>query len=167
MEKAYSFRRFSTRATSRANTSDRQLQQVKEYADKAGLELDDELTADNGASALKGTTTEKGSLDHFLSLVRAGKVKPGATLVIESLDRLSRQGPKATRQLIEQVTDSGVDVHILNLGLTLNQRWEDSQQHSLILDVELSRSYLESSYRSARIKKAWANRKANAPEKKS
>jgi DNA invertase Pin-like site-specific DNA recombinase len=158
--------RFSTRATSRDNIPKRQLQRAKEYADRVGLELDAKLTADNGASDLKGTAIEKGSLAHFLNLVRAGKVKPRATLVIENLDRLSRQGPKATRQLIEQVTDSGVDVHILNLRLTLKQGWENKLTDSVILDAELSRSYLESSYRSERIKKAWANRKTKAPEAK-
>jgi DNA invertase Pin-like site-specific DNA recombinase len=153
MNKAYSYRRYSTKASSRDSTPDRQLQQAKEYADKVGLELDNKLT-------------KKGSLGHFLALIKDGTVKPGSVLVIENLDRLSRQGPKATHQFIEQITDRGVGVHVSNLDLTLNKGFENEFFKCIILDAELSRGYREATYKSERIKAGRARRKAQTPEQK-
>jgi DNA invertase Pin-like site-specific DNA recombinase len=68
----------------------RQLERSRLYAEKHGLALDESLQ-DLGVSAYRGTNRIKGALFGFLKLVRAGRVPRGSYLLIENLDRLSRE----------------------------------------------------------------------------
>jgi DNA invertase Pin-like site-specific DNA recombinase len=50
-----------------------------------------ETFVDRGFSAYTGENSDKGDLKAILDLAAAGKIKPGTHLVVESLDRISRQ----------------------------------------------------------------------------
>jgi DNA invertase Pin-like site-specific DNA recombinase len=64
------------------------------YAAEHGLELVDESRLqDIGVSAFKGANVADGALGRFLAAVKANKVPRGSFLLVESLDRLSRQAP--------------------------------------------------------------------------
>ena len=51
----------------------------------------DESLRDIGVSAFKGKNAIKGALKKFIELVEAGRIEKGSILILESLDRLSRQ----------------------------------------------------------------------------
>src|SRR4051794_17399302 len=87
--KAYSYIRFSTPEQLKGDSLRRQLQLSRDYALQHGLELDEELK-DIGVSAFKGKNRTDGALGRFINLVREGKIEPGSVLLVESLDRLSR-----------------------------------------------------------------------------
>src|SRR4028119_1217108 len=92
MPKAYSYLRFSTPEQIKGDSRRRQTSMAQEYAAKHGLTLDEELTyQDLGVSAFRGKNAEDGKLSEFLDAVRFGKVEPGSYLLVESLDRISRQ----------------------------------------------------------------------------
>ena len=88
----YSYVRFSTGDQKQGDSLRRQVQLSQNYAEKHGLVLDTTLNMhDLGLSAYKGEHTKKGALGHFLKLVKKGQIEKGSTLIVESLDRLSRE----------------------------------------------------------------------------
>ena len=93
MPKAFSYLRFSTPEQMKGDSYRRQTEAAQAYATKHGLELDDSLTLrDKGISAYQGRNATDGRLSAFLSAVETGRVRPGSYLLVESLDRLSREG---------------------------------------------------------------------------
>ena len=90
--KAYSYIRFSSPEQAAGDSYRRQLDASTEYAKQKGLVLDDRLKlTDRGLSAFKGMHRAKGTLGEFLRLVEAGKIPDGSVLIVENLDRLSRE----------------------------------------------------------------------------
>jgi DNA invertase Pin-like site-specific DNA recombinase len=87
----------------------------------------EEMACDEALSAWKGEHVEKGSLGHFLAEIKVGRIATGSILIAENLDRISRQGPKIARRLIEQIVDNGVDVHIVNISMKLTRNWENDK----------------------------------------
>ena len=162
MPKAYSYARFSSAGQKDGNSIDRQLKIATEYHSRNLSHLPlDTSRADEGFSAYKGQQISKGSLGHFLAEIKAGTVEKGSALIVENLDRISRQGPKFARKLIEKVVDNGVEMHIVNIAKVLTYGWEDRIQDSVVVDCELTRAYKESESRSIRIGAAWAAKKRN------
>ena len=89
--RAYSYLRFSTTEQLKGDSLRRQTQAARAYADTHGLDLDEALTfRDLGVSAFKGKNVAEGALGAFLQAVDAGRVPPGSWLLVENLDRLSR-----------------------------------------------------------------------------
>ena len=92
MSKAYSYIRFSSEKQRRGDSLRRQLEDSEAYAAANGLKIDDTLKfRDEGLSAYDGTNLEKGALGRFIEAVKIGRIERGSHLLVESLDRLSRQ----------------------------------------------------------------------------
>lgn len=90
--KAYSYTRFSTPEQGQGDSLRRQTAAAREYATKNQLDLDEELTFhDPGMSAYRGRNAETGALGTFLEAVRDKIIPLGSYLLVESLDRISRQ----------------------------------------------------------------------------
>jgi len=90
--KAYSYLRMSTDIQLKGHSRRRQLDASKAYAEAEGLELaDDAQLEDIGISAFRGANVRDGALGRFLAAVKAGSVERGSYLLVESLDRLSRE----------------------------------------------------------------------------
>ena len=89
---AYSYTRFSTIEQSRGDSFRRQSEAAEKFCVDRGLVLDTTLKLhDAGISAFKGDNKIKGSFAGFISEIDAGNIPAGSYLIIESLDRLSRQ----------------------------------------------------------------------------
>ena len=90
MTRAYSYQRFSTPEQLKGDSLRRQSEAAQQYADQHGLELDTSLTfQDLGVSAYKGANFEA-ALGRFIEAVDSGQVAKGSFLLVENLDRLSR-----------------------------------------------------------------------------
>jgi DNA invertase Pin-like site-specific DNA recombinase len=158
-----SYLRFSTKEQKKGNSSERQRDIFTDWCSRNDLVPDlNASIADEGLSAFKGDHLKKnGALGVFRDAVMAG-LFPNHVLVAENLDRISRQGPKLARKLIEQIVDNGVDIHICNINVKLTPGWENDPGRSIIVDVELGRAWNESNYKSERLSKAWGSKKAKA-----
>ena len=89
--KAYSYLRFSTPDQMKGDSFRRQAEMASAYAERHGLDLDEGLTFhDLGVSAFRGKNVVEGALGQFISAVNDGRVQPGSYLLVENLDRLSR-----------------------------------------------------------------------------
>src|SRR5690349_19321284 len=111
MLKAYSYLRFSTPEQERGDSFRRQAQLARDYALAHRLELDEELTfRDLGVSAFRGRNAEVGRLGEFREAVRDGVIPRGSYLLLESLDRLSRDKPRKAVKLLEAICEEGIAV---------------------------------------------------------
>src|SRR3989442_9719033 len=92
MRKAYSYIRFSDAKQRKGDSDRRQLEKSLQWCRAHQATLDETLTMrDSGLSAFKGHHLARGVLGQFLEAIRRGRVKPGSVLLIEKLDRLSRE----------------------------------------------------------------------------
>jgi len=120
--------------------------------------------SDEGLSGYKGHNLERGSLGHFLAEVRAGKIPAGTALIIENLDRLSRQGIDKTTDLLKALTQSGIDVHVIH-GLSttvLKAGFNNDLSAYITIGVSAKLAHEESEKKSQRIGSAWKVKKIAA-----
>ena len=111
MVKAYSYIRFSTPQQSRGHSRERQLSATREYCERNGLFLDEKLMfSDLGISAFSGANVTTGKMGMFIKAAEEGMVPFGSVLIVESLDRLSRQSVFSHLSMF---------LDLINLGITL------------------------------------------------
>ena len=109
--RAYSYTRFSTPEQALGDSARRQVDLAKRYAGKHGLVLDDTLRlSDEGISGFRGANVRRGALGQFLRAVDDGDVPPGSYLLVESLDRVSRQNPWDTLPILQQIINAEIVV---------------------------------------------------------
>jgi DNA invertase Pin-like site-specific DNA recombinase len=163
--RAFSYLRISTPEQSRGHGVQRQLEASRAYAEKHGLDLQEgDQLKDLGISAFRGANLTEGVLGRFLDAARAGKVEPGSTLIIESLDRLSRQAVRKSLSLFLAIIDSGITIATLADGRTYAP--DKTETVELITSlVILSRANEESTTKSQRVSAAWANKRRQAGTK--
>ncbi|MBB3177925.1 recombinase family protein [Variovorax sp. Sphag1AA] len=106
---AISYQRWSSKAQDEGDSRRRQSTSAQEYADRKGLVLDTVYT-DAGVSAFKGKNSKEGALGKFLAAVDEGLIPNDVTLIVESLDRISRANILDALQLF---------IGIVNRGITL------------------------------------------------
>ncbi|GFO68579.1 hypothetical protein GMLC_21580 [Geomonas limicola] len=167
MPKAYSYLRFSRPEQAKGDSTRRQYEAAKRYAAENGLDLDDGLTfRDEGISAYQGKHLETGRLGDFLNEVKAGRVEPGSYLLVESLDRISRQSARKAQRILEDICEEGITVVTLIDGRKYDRAALDSDPMALILSLlTFLRAHEESATKAKRLKAAWANKLKNIAEK--
>lgn len=105
--------------------------------DGNSLEAQTKLLTDNGAAqiftdAYTGTKTDRPELNKLLSLLQEGD-----TLIVTKLDRFARSVSQAS-ELIANLIDKGIKVHVLNIGLL-----DNSSTSTLIRNILLSFAQFE------------------------
>lgn len=107
---AYSYLRFSLPRQALGDSERRQDDVFDEYCRKNNRIPGDLIMRDLGRSAFRGRNAVTGDLAAFLAAIESGKVKRGDELVIEDLDRLSRQPPLESLDLLRAIVRAGVTV---------------------------------------------------------
>jgi DNA invertase Pin-like site-specific DNA recombinase len=162
---AYSYGRYSSGQQAKGRSEDRQDQGALAWCKRHGFELDTgTVYFDKGTSAFRGKHRAAGSpLRAFLDDVEAGRIARGSTLILENLDRLSRENPWDAVPLLCQIVNAGVDVATLSPSEFTYARNGDLT--GLILAVvEFGRGHSESKSKSDRLADVWAERKRRARE---
>ncbi|WP_245315132.1 recombinase family protein, partial [Bradyrhizobium yuanmingense] len=162
--KAFSYLRMSTDEQLKGDSRRRQLEASKAYALEHGLELaDDAQLEDIGISAFKGANVRVGALGKFLAAVTAGSVPAGSYLLVESLDRLSREELLSAHTLFLSIVQAGIVLVTLDDGRVY--RAKDLNVVSMITSlVTMERAHEESKIKSMRVGAAWKNKRAKAAE---
>nr|WP_186363369.1 recombinase family protein [Rhizobium sp. ACO-34A] len=161
--RAYSYVRMSTHKQLRGDSLRRQLDRSRQFAAEHGLLLDETLR-DIGVSAWKGKNLRTGALGRFLEMAESGNIPKGSYLLIESLDRLSREAVPDALTLF---------MAIINAGITIATLGDDRQIYSrevlngdwtkLIIGLAvMSRGHEESQTKSERISLANKRKRENA-----
>lgn len=109
--KAYSYKRFSTPAQAEGDSLRRQTKMAQEWSDRTGVPLDTDFNlTDAGVSAYTGANRDVGNLGAFLRAVEDGTVPKGSWLLVESLDRLSREPVADALHAVQEIIRAGVTV---------------------------------------------------------
>ena len=115
--KAYSYMRFSTLEQAKGDSLERQSRMAREWSVQHDVPLDTELDlTDKGISAFLGANAETGALGAFLFAVSMGSVPRGSWLLVESLDRISRENAWRAVSTIQSIVNAGVTVVDLSDG---------------------------------------------------
>ncbi|HEY9074270.1 MAG TPA: recombinase family protein, partial [Desulfobaccales bacterium] len=165
--KAYSYIRFSTPGQEEGDSLRRQTEQSEKYAQAHNLTLDDSLRLqDRGISAFKGAHRTKGCLGEFLRLVETGEVEPGSILLVENLDRLSRETVWDALKQLTGIIDSGIKVVTLTDRMEHTKEIINANPGQLAMSVMImGRAHEESAIKSLRGREAWDNKRREAGSK--
>ncbi len=106
---AYVYIRFSTVRQEAGSSYERQLADCRAYVARMGWNEAGVIT-DLGRSAWKGVHLKSGNLGKFAARIFGGEIAAASVLVVEELDRLSRQKARVTQRWIEDVCDAGMSV---------------------------------------------------------
>ena len=168
MRKVYSYIRMSNPEQARGDSLQRQTAAAKAWADRLGMTLDETLT-DIGKSGYTGEARKSGALGEFLALVDAGKVERGSVLVVENLDRLSREPVVTALRMFLNLLEKGIQI----VTVQDDQHYTDENVSSgfpvglLCSIVHMYRAHDESVRKGIRLSSAWtAKRKLAHSEKK-
>lgn len=165
MNKAYSYIRFSDPKQAEGDSYRRQLTDTLAYCKEHNLTLvsDSEyMFFDEGISAYSGKLrTDETELSRFFSLVKDGAILPGSTLIIESLDRLSRENARTALPRFLDLLNAGVNIHTLQSKKTYTHDSNDDMDLFQSI-LEMSRSHRESLWKAKRIASSWKEKQENA-----
>lgn len=167
---AYSYIRWSRPEQANGDSLRRQIEVTEEWCGRNGVQLDKSLSfKDAGVSAFHGGNREdpdRHALALFLQMVKDGRVRPDSYIVIENLDRLSRENVRTAVKLFLDLLDCRINIVTTTPERVFKHDTQDMTD-IIIAVVELSRGNSESKLKSERCGRAWADlkRKAAADKK--
>lgn len=159
--KAFSYLRFSTPEQAKGDSRRRQTDKAAQYAAAHGLELDEALTfRDEGKSAYRSAHATEGRLADFLEAVKTGEVPKGSVLLVESLDRISRDKIVHAQALLLSLLAEDITLVTLSNGKALSTEILNRDPFALI-EALLSfiRSNEESATKAMRLRAAWEGKR--------
>lgn len=159
MTKAYSYIRFSSPEQARGDSLRRQTEGAEKWCAKRGITLDETLH-DLGVSAYRGTNRMEGALRSFLDLVERGEIEEGSYLIVESLDRLSRERVIDAALQLWALVKAGITVVTLSDNQEYSYSRLDNDWTPLIVSLAvMARGHDESREKSKRVGEAWRKKK--------
>lgn len=168
MTKAYSYIRFSSVKQQTGDSVERQTKLSENYAAKHGLALDtEESMRDLGISAYDRSNLKKGALGQFLQRVEENRIPRGSYLLVESLDRLSRDKVMDALTIFLSILQAGIIIVTLADDQVYSQERANDNWASLIMSIVImSRAYEESAMKSMRIRSSWDAKRKNIGNKR-
>ena len=164
---AFSYLRFSTPEQASGDSRRRQLAMAEKYAAEHHLALDRHLSfRDLGVSAYRGKNAKEGALRAFLDAIEHNLVPPNSYLLVESLDRLSRDRIVAAQTLFMQIIQAGITIVTLIDQKSYSLESLNANPLDLIISlVSMMRANEESEMKSTRVRAAFEIRRAGLKER--
>lgn len=158
MKTAYSYIRFSRKHQARGDSLRRQTALAEKWCQDNGYTLDEELKiTDMGVSGYTGANATEGSLSIFLNAVERGSIQAGSVLLVESLDRLSRQEVSIAATQLFNIVNKGIDVVTLGDNYRYTKGMDIGQLFMAL--GKMITAHEESAKRAQRLQAVWAERK--------
>jgi len=152
MKTAYSYIRFSSKAQELGDSLRRQVEATAEYCKQHNLKLSDKSYRDLGISAFK--ERDRASLADMLSAVDNGKISSDSYIIIEAMDRLSRQGIDITLDILKAILRKDINIVILSDNLTLTKASLNDLTSIIKIAVAADLAHKESMRKSERVQEA-------------
>jgi len=170
MRKAYSYIRMSTETQLKGDSLRRQLLASKEYAEQNDLEIVDNINGqplrDLGVSAFEGKNNKIGAFALFISELENGKIEPNSVLLVESLDRLSREKVSVALAQFISIINQGIEIVTLIDKHVYNKSLIDNNTGALFISLAVMvRANEESETKSKRLRACWSNKRKIADVK--
>ena len=160
---AYIYARFSTLEQAKGSSLERQIVDCRSLCEKHQWQwsLDREMK-DEGRSAFDGTNRAEGSaLAHFEQAALNDELPPNTVLVVERLDRISRQSAVEVWNFVSRLTEHGVAIATVD-GDRLYQRNSLEFMSLIELILKAQVAHEESEKKSHRLSAAWAQKRERA-----
>ena len=118
-----SYQRVSSgkQATADRSGLDRQAQAFAGFCRDHQLEPAPDALVDAGVSGYRGTHRRKGALGAFLAAAEAGHWPEGTVLVVEDLDRFSREAASHAQGLLLRLFDLGIGLGLVSDGRVIDR----------------------------------------------
>jgi DNA invertase Pin-like site-specific DNA recombinase len=101
-----------------------------------GLTLDTELKmTDAGVSAYSGKNARTGALAGFLEQVEKGYMPKGSYLLVENIDRLSRDHVLEAQTIFSRIILAGITIVTLTNGEVYSRERINAEPHAILLIV--------------------------------
>lgn len=164
---AFSYNRYSSPAQADGDSIRRQTELARRWCERNGHTLDTQATyEDRGTSGFHGKHRESGMLRRFLDAVKDGDIPRGSVLLIENMDRLSREKPVIGVNVLTGLLMAGV--RVVQLAPDEIEFTEDSDLFTLFRgQMSQARGHDESKTKAKRMSEVWSQRHQQAREKKS
>ncbi|PWW04960.1 recombinase family protein [Mangrovibacter plantisponsor] len=163
MKKCFIYHRVSSEQQRSGTGIERQEQNLNAYVERTNLlsEMDDPeaiIISDQGVSAFKGLNMSEGELGRWMEQVRGG-MWDDSHLVLESIDRFSRQNPFTVVAYLSELVNHNITIHDVSLNMLINR--SNSAMLPLVT-MSAQRAYEESKLKSDRIRDGWKRRRDQA-----
>ena len=157
---AHSYTRLSTEKQISGHGKQRQEEAIQRVCDEMGWILSDKTYSDLGVSGWHGSNLgEKGALYAFIEAVRSGEIIPGSVLIVENVDRLSRQDIDKSVRLLMDILDLGIKVYTLADNKLYTSDSENKFMDFMVWMLTAQRAHEESEMKSSRVRAAKAKNK--------
>jgi DNA invertase Pin-like site-specific DNA recombinase len=114
MRIGYSYLRCSSDQQGDGDSVRRQIALAKAWCDRHNVRLDFNTFTDCGKSAFRGKHRLTGALGVFLADIKADRIPRGSALIVENLDRLSREDTYEAINLLTSLVIAGISVVTLS-----------------------------------------------------
>ena len=152
---AFSYLRFSSEIQGKGDSMDRQVEAANRWAATNKIEIVERMD-DLGLSAFKGDHVRKGQLGDFLDLCKTDDFRAicqarDVYLLVESLDRLSRQKIMTAVGQLGEIIEAGVHVVTLSDGQVFSDGSLNDVGSLIIAVTIMARANEESALKSRRL----------------
>lgn len=121
---------------------------------------------DLGVSGYKGKHRTKGDFGKFLRAVEEGKIPAGSVLVVEMVDRLSREEPLDVVGIISKILKAGILIATTSPERIYDKKSANEIGPLLEIVVGVALAHEESRKKGERVAARWAEKKRLAREEK-
>lgn len=163
MKTAIAYLRFSSPSQGDGNSLKRQKKLIDEWLKfHPEYQLDDTTYEDLGLSAFKGKHADSGAFADFMDALNHGLIAAGTVLLIESLDRLSREKIGDATERLKRILICDVDVVTL-CDNTHYTKESLNDPYAIIKAILIAqRANEESEIKSSRVKDSWRRKREDA-----
>lgn len=162
---AFSYLRVSTgkQAVDGRAGIDRQADAFLPFCERHRLTPNPDPLIDQGLSAFHGRHRSKGALAAFVEAAALGHVPPGSVLVVEDLDRFSREAPSHAEQLLHKLWDQDLALGIVRDDVVIDRQHYDADLGvRVMLLARRDAAHDQSRKLSYRITDVWERRRVEA-----
>lgn len=159
-----SYLRFSSKDQQSGDSIRRQVEARDRWLAKKGWEADDSIR-DEGVSAYRGGNAATGALGRIIKLIDNGTIPKGSYLIVEHLDRLSRDEIFAAVELFWAIIRRGIVVVSLSDDLEYSKETINTNPNLVMfLVMNIVKSNEDSKRKSVRVGAAWKNKRKGASD---
>jgi DNA invertase Pin-like site-specific DNA recombinase len=169
----HSYLRFSSKRQRKGDSIRRQTEDTAagespaSWCARNGVTYSTKTYHDLGLSARHGKNAKQGELKAFLDAIDAGSVRPGDYLLVERIDRISRQGVDEGYELCKRILKAGVHIVTLFNGRVFGpDAVKGLMKGALELQVYLEQAQQYSDNLSARARSAHEGKRKKARDGK-
>lgn len=164
LRNAYSYIRMSTDTQLKGDSLRRQFEASAKYARDHGLNLIEHMQ-DIGVSGWKGQNAKIGVLGAFIHALENGDIPANSVLLVENLDRLSRNQILEALQQFLNILNHDIEIVTLSDQQRYTKQTLANNGTMFISIGAMLRANEESEIKSKRISAAWENKRKTAADR--